>query len=157
MPRYAAILLFTLAFGLWPSLGLGSALDSGTTTESIPQPLFRPTLTLKLAKELRTLKETKPQSTITSSSSEDIQPGPVETSTTPASQSVQPLQSADELLRQAELHWQQGDMDQAGALYKAFLDLFPYHPHNHLIMVRLADMLQRKQRLEDALKDHDHF
>jgi tetratricopeptide (TPR) repeat protein len=58
------------------------------------------------------------------------------------------------LLQQAELQWQQGKLAAAQRLYRTFLDRFPDYKHNHLIMVRLADLLQQQHLLREALEGY---
>jgi TolA-binding protein len=62
--------------------------------------------------------------------------------------------SQTQLLQQAESQWNQGKLKAAQQSYTMFLDHFPDYKHNHLIMVRLADILQQQQRLGEALVDY---
>jgi tetratricopeptide (TPR) repeat protein len=59
--------------------------------------------------------------------------------------------SEAELLSVAERQWQQGNFLAAQAAYQKFLERFPAYPHNHLIAVRLADMLQNRQQHRAAV------
>jgi tetratricopeptide (TPR) repeat protein len=59
--------------------------------------------------------------------------------------------SEAELLSVAERQWQQRNFLAAQAAYQQFLERFPAYPHNHLIAVRLADMLQNRQQHRAAV------
>jgi tetratricopeptide (TPR) repeat protein len=69
-----------------------------------------------------------------------------------ATETITAKLSQAQVLRQAELQWQQGDFEAAQQSYQAFLERFPHYKHNHLIMVRLADLLQQQQLLREALE-----
>jgi tetratricopeptide (TPR) repeat protein len=60
--------------------------------------------------------------------------------------------SETELLHIAERQWQQGQFSAAQRSYQKFLAHFPGHAHNHLIAVRLADMLQNQRQYRTALE-----
>ena len=60
--------------------------------------------------------------------------------------------SETELLAVAERQWQQGQLPAAQESYRQFLQRFPEYPHNHLISVRLADILQKQQQYRPALE-----
>lgn len=68
----------------------------------------------------------------------------------PAQQTAPVSQST--LIQQAETQWRQGNLDAAYALYAALVERFPDYKHNHFIMVRMADILQRQERLREAIE-----
>jgi tetratricopeptide (TPR) repeat protein len=70
----------------------------------------------------------------------------------PVSESLTATLSESELLSVAERHWQQGKFLAAQRAYKTFLERFPAYSHNHLIAVRLADILQNQQQYREALE-----
>ncbi len=98
------------------------------------------------AKEPRALQETKgqvlPQKAALQSLPEK-RPGP---------ESPKATLSETELLQVAERQWQQGQFVAAQRSYQKFLERFPGYAHNHLIAVRLADMLQNQRQYRTALE-----
>jgi tetratricopeptide (TPR) repeat protein len=60
--------------------------------------------------------------------------------------------SAPELLQLAERQWQQGKLHETQRSYQTLLERFPESPRNHLIAVRLADVLQAQGNYLEALK-----
>jgi TolA-binding protein len=131
-----------------------------TQSQSPSERPFYSSLPLKLTTELHTLtaKEKQPRrqpvepaprtsSRIQMKEKPAIQMQPVPKMHTPRS-----AKSAPELLKLAESEWQQGHLGQAKSLYETLLKQFPNYPHNHLIMLRVADILQRQQSLNAALR-----
>jgi tetratricopeptide (TPR) repeat protein len=62
-----------------------------------------------------------------------------------------PVLSNSELLGLAEYQWRQGQLEKALKSYHAFLERFPGHSHNHLIAVRMADILRARQDYRGAI------
>ena len=77
-----------------------------------------------------------------------VQPSPAQR--VPAQQDVSGSQSV--LVQQAESQWRQGNLDAAYQLYAALIERFPNYKHNHFIMVRMADILQRQERVREAIE-----
>jgi tetratricopeptide (TPR) repeat protein len=69
-----------------------------------------------------------------------------------ATETITAKLSQTQVLHQAESQWQQGDLEAAQQSYHTFLERFPNYKHNHLIMVRLGDLLQQRQLLREALE-----
>jgi tetratricopeptide (TPR) repeat protein len=70
----------------------------------------------------------------------------------PGLESPRATLSETELLQLAERQWQQGQFVAAQRSYQQFLARFPGYTHNHLIAVRLADMLQSQRQYRTALE-----
>jgi tetratricopeptide (TPR) repeat protein len=60
--------------------------------------------------------------------------------------------SQTQLLQLAEYQWKGKLLEDAKRSYRAFLERFPDYANNHLIAVRLADILQEQHNYRDALE-----
>lgn len=159
MHTYTLLVLMML-FGLFiPSTGNASD-QKNEPSQAQRERLLHLSLPLRLTTNLQTPAPEKKQDVVPASNNDRTQTSrnqvrqmtPVQASPAPKNQTPRLEKSATELIRLAESRWQQGNLEQAKTLYKTLLKQFPNYPYNHLIMIRVADALQRQESLGAALK-----